>query len=105
MSNGFFITSSNLHQKSIPPFFEVLEGCDYINIVHKYTTIRASIKSRSKAMKSFLPSCIPNLIEIYRKIMTIEKQSWQEKGPRIRRYSSRPPSLGGNVTQILKKYM
>lgn len=52
---------SCLNQKFLPPIVEIVKRFHGINVIHKNTAIGTTIESNTKALESFLTSCIPDL--------------------------------------------
>lgn len=55
------ISWTRLYQKLITPWIQIFKWAWWSDVVHKYATISASIKSHTQRLKTFLSSSIPNL--------------------------------------------
>jgi hypothetical protein len=55
------ITRTRLNEKLISPTLQRLESIWIIDIIDKYTTVRATVERNTQTLESFLTSSIPDL--------------------------------------------
>ena len=57
------IQMANLNKEFFSPVVKVVKWLHWINIIYKNTAISTTVEGNTKALESFLASCIPDLIK------------------------------------------
>lgn len=65
---GWPIGQNYLNQKLFPPVVKIIKRFHYVHIIHKNTAICATVESHTKTLKPFLPSSVPNLYTLIRRV-------------------------------------
>lgn len=77
---------NNLNEKLIPPVVQVVESLLTVHVIHEHAAVCPTVESNPKALKAFLPCCVPYLRVAQslsqhvqtRKPVTVQHNQWQE---------------------------
>jgi hypothetical protein len=69
----------HLSQKLVFPVLQMLKALDLSDVMNQNTTVSTSVERYSQRLKSFLPSCVPNLYNNAKVIFKTCLTSWTGK--------------------------